>query len=38
MSSPKQLRNTIKASQNIRTLLNILVTSKHSYKVNKDHL
>lgn len=38
MSSPKQLRNTIKATQNIRTLLNILVTSKNSYKVNKDRL
>lgn len=37
MISPKQLRNTIKPTQNIRTLLSILVTSKHSGKVSQDN-
>lgn len=38
MTSPKQLRNTIEPTQNIRILLSILVTSKYSGKVSQDNL
>lgn len=38
ITSPRHLKTTIKPTQNFRTLLGILMISKHSYKVSKDNL